>query len=245
MKISVAMAYYNGKDYIKEQLNSILEQLQEDDEVIISMDGAEDGSEQLLLDLAKKDSRIRLIDGPKQGVVRNFENALMHCQGEIIFLSDQDDVWVKGKVKKILRGFEKSGAMAILHNGMLVDENDKEIGGKTLFELRKSRPGIGKNLIKNSYVGCCMAFRRELLAVILPIPQEMYMHDYWIGTAAEMAGGVAFIKEPLIRYRRHGANVTQMRHGSIGFMIKKRFDIIKCLRILRRRLKENRNHDNE
>ena len=84
-----------------------------------------------------------------------------------------------------------------------------------------------------------MAFRRELIPVICPIPKEMYMHDYWIGTAAEYMGEVCFIKEPLIDYRRHSSNVTQMTHGSMSFMIKKRIDIVRCLGLLKRRVKES------
>ena len=83
-----------------------------------------------------------------------------------------------------------------------------------------------------------MAFRRELIPVICPIPKEMYMHDYWIGTAAEYMGEVYFIKEALIDYRRHSSNVTQMDHGSLGFMIKKRINIVRCLGLLKRRVKE-------
>ena len=82
-----------------------------------------------------------------------------------------------------------------------------------------------------------MAFKKELLPLILPIPKRMYMHDYWIGTAAELTGKVALLKEPLICYRRHGNNVTEMHHGSPGFMLKKRLDILLCLLELRRRKK--------
>ena len=233
--ISVALAYYNGKKYIKEQLDSILMQLEPEDEVIISVDGAEDGSRQLLEEWAAGDGRIRLTKGPGQGVIRNFEHALGLCRGDYIFLSDQDDIWEKNKVKKVLRAFSRSDAMAVLHNASQVDGHGKPNGQPDLFTIRKSNTGILKNFIKNSYVGCCMAFRRELLPLILPIPGYMYMHDYWIGTTAELTGGVALIKEPLIRYRRHGENVTMMHHGSPAAMLKKRWNIIRGLFVLRRR----------
>ena len=85
-----------------------------------------------------------------------------------------------------------------------------------------------------------MAFRRELLPVILPIPERMYMHDYWIGTAAELCGGVTFIGQPLIGYRRHGGNVTELSHGSLWFMMKKRMNILRCLFILKKRAAQRR-----
>ena len=238
MKISVAMAYYNGGMYIEEQMDTILTQLGEQDEVIVSVDGASDGSKPLLLKMAEEDKRIHVIKGPGKGVVKNFENAIRHCSGEIIYLSDQDDIWKPDKVKKVNEAFLNPKVKAVLHDAQIVDECGNPTGAEGLFANRGSRKGILKNLVKNSYVGCCMAFRRELIPVICPIPKEMYMHDYWIGTAAEYMGEVCFIKEPLIDYRRHSSNVTQMTHGRMSFMIKKRIDIVRCLRLLKRRVKE-------
>lgn len=240
MKISVAMAYYNGGKYIDEQLSTILMQLGEEDEVIVSVDAASDGSEEILAAWAQRDSRIRILQGPGKGVVKNFEYAISQCAGEVIFLSDQDDRWKKDKVRKVLEAFERSGASAVLHNGILIDENGQTLGDTTLFDLRNSRAGLIKNFLKNSYVGCCMAFRKELLPVILPVPETMYMHDYWIGMASEFCGGVAIIKEPLIGYRRHGDNVTDLTHGSVMYMLKKRGNILRCLCILKKRIKHNR-----
>lgn len=105
MKISVAMAYYNGGMYIEEQMDTILTQLGEQDEVIVSVDGASDGSKPLLLKMAEEDKRIHVIKGPGKGVVKNFENAIRHCSGEIIYLSDQDDIWKPDKVKKVNEAF--------------------------------------------------------------------------------------------------------------------------------------------
>ena len=235
MKISVALAYYNGGEYIKEQMDSILDQLGPSDELIISIDSAEDGSMDYLTKRAQADGRIRLTKGPGKGVVANFEHAISLCSGQVIFLSDQDDIWEKGKVETVMKAFEKGDYLAVLHNASLVDAKGVKNGESDLFTLRKSRTGILKNLILNSYVGCCMAFRRELLPVILPIPDKMYMHDYWIGTAAELCGRVGLIKRPLIRYRRHESNVTEMTHGSLGFMIRKRLGILYCLIILIKR----------
>ena len=238
MKISVAMAYYNGGEYIEEQLSSILEQMGSEDEVIISVDAVSDGSGEILERLAQEDKRIHLLAGPAKGVVKNFENAISHCTGDIIFLSDQDDVWKDDKVDKVKKAFLQSDVMAVLHNAEIINEKGQKAGGQTLFEMRNSSSGILKNFIKNSYVGCCMAFRKELLPVLFPIPENMYMHDYWIGTAAELCGGVRLVREPLIGYRRHGKNVTELSHGSMWFMLKKRINILWCLCLLKRRIKK-------
>ena len=232
MRISVALAYYNGGQYIKEQLDSIRKQLGENDEVIISVDAADDGSLEYLNSVAREDRRLHILEGPGLGVVKNFEYAIMHCTKDVIFLADQDDIWTDDKVRTVMHYFKKTDVKAILHNAELVDENGDSLG-KNMFVLRKSNKGILHNLIRNSYVGCCMAFRRELLPLICPIPDEMYMHDYWIGTIAELNGGVGLIRRPLLKYRRHGANVTQMEHGRLKEMVKKRINMLKCLHRLK------------
>ena len=137
MKISVAMAYYNGGTYIEEQMDSILSQLGNQDEVIVSVDGASDGSEPILLNMEKKDCRIQVIKGPGKGVVKNFENAIRHCTGDIIYLSDQDDIWKPDKVKKVNAAFDNLEVKAILHDAEITDENGKATGAESLFALRK------------------------------------------------------------------------------------------------------------
>ena len=237
MRISVALAYYNGGKYIEKQVYSILGQLGDEDELIISIDDASDGSMELLDRMADQDRRVHLLTGPGKGVVRNFEHAIAACRGDIIFLSDQDDIWKKNKVDQVMKAFRENDVDVILHNAELMDGDEVIQCGATMFDYRGSRTGLFKNFVKNSYVGCCMAFRSQIKDVILPIPEEMYMHDYWIGTAGEKMGGSGLLKECLIQYRRHEDNVTDLTRGSLSFMIGKRLSMLKCLRILNRRLK--------
>ncbi len=225
MKISVVLPYYDGGKYIKEQLDSILSQLGEKDEVILSIDRAADGSMEILKQYERRDERVILIKGPAKGVVKNVECAVNAASGDIIFLSDQDDVWTKQKVKRVMKAFQKSDVVAVLHNAEIVDENLKKTG-QTTFEWRKSKPGKWKNFIKNSYIGACMAFRADLKDRIFPIPDKIFMHDYWIGARAQEIGKVAFLREPLLLYRRHENNVTALKHENVLFMIRKRFYIV-------------------
>lgn len=225
MKISVALAYYDGAEYIKEQITSILSQLGPQDEVILSVDRALDGSEDMLKEWEEKDQRIFVTKGPGEGVVKNFEHAILMCSGDLIFLSDQDDVWLPDKVEKVKRAFHQKEVMAVLHDAKIVDEDLKEIE-PSFFALRGSSTGFFKNLWKNSYVGCCMAFRKEMVEEILPFPGNIYMHDYWIGATAECMGKVVLLPEPLLLYRRHGNNVTEMKHGSLLFMLEKRWNML-------------------
>ena len=145
---SVAMAFYNGAKYIDEQIRSILDNMEETDELIISVDDASDGSEAILEDWARNDQRIRIIKGPGKGVVKNFENAFKHCRGEIIFLSDQDDVWKKNKMREIERVFEDPKVMAVVHDAQIVDEKLSSLN-ETTFEWRDSKAGFWKNMKKN------------------------------------------------------------------------------------------------
>lgn len=223
-KISVAMATYNGEKYIKEQIETILKNLNDNDELVISDDGSSDMTVEIIKSF--NDKRIKLIDGPKKGLKQNFNNAIKNTSGDIIFLSDQDDVWMENKVDKIVECFESNDYILIQHDAIVVDENDN-----VLFESfaahRKVKTGIIKNLIKNSYHGCCIAFRKELKNEILPIPDNIYLHDEWIGLVAELNGKTYFLNEKLIKYRRHSENNSSFQHLPIKQMLKNRVNYAK------------------
>lgn len=223
--ISVAMATYNGEKYIKEQLESILKQLNDDDEVIISDDGSTDNTINIIKSF--EDKRIKVFDGPHNGVKQNFANAIYNCTGKYIFLSDQDDVWMKNKINKILEVFEKEGCTCVVHDNITFDSNTGKTIQESFFKFRNSKSGIIKNIIKNSYIGCCMAFKGNLKKDILPIPNDIEMHDQWIGLICEKEGKSLFINDKLIRYRRHNNNVSNMKHYSIIRMMNNRIKIIK------------------
>ena len=178
--ISVAMATFNGEKYIEEQIDSIINQLETIDELIISDDGSSDNTINIIKKYKKSDDRIKLYYGPKNGVKQNFANAINHCNGKYIFLADQDDVWYDNKIDKVLDAFATSSATCVVHNADIVDENLKKID-KSYFEYRKSGKGKIKNIVKNTYIGCCMAFNSSIKEKILPIPNDIEMHDQWIG----------------------------------------------------------------
>lgn len=225
MNNSVVIAYYNGKQYIKEQADSILGQLGPEDELIISVDSDQDGSGILLRELAQNDSRIKVIKGPGQGVVKNFQNGLLHCTKDLVFLADQDDVWLSDKVEKVTACFENPEVSVVVHNAQISDESLTSLN-ETTFQWRDSGPGFWKNIKKNSYIGCCMVFRKELLNRILPVPDTIWIHDQWIGLLCEQLGKSVFLDDILLLYRRHGGNVTELTHGSVISMLKKRYDMI-------------------
>ena len=230
MRRSVAMATYNGGAYIRQQLDSVRQQLDPDDEIIVSDDGSTDDTRAIVEALAAEDPRIRLVDGPKQGLIRNFEHALSLCGGDVIFLCDQDDVWLPDKVAACTEALTRPNVWLVLHDAHIVDGEQHRLHD-SFFEWRGVRGGKVRNLMKNSFIGCCMAFRRELLEVALPFPEGIPMHDQWLGMLAMKRGEVAFLKKPLLDYRRHGGNASADRHGSFGSMMRNRYRLWRALSI--------------
>ena len=241
MRISVAMATYNGAVFIREQLDSIIANLSNDDEIIISDDGSTDDTRCIVEEYARKYPFIRLVEGPGEGVISNFEYAINICEGKYIFLADQDDVWKPDKVRKVLEAFEKQNCCLVIHDAEVVNENLSSTIMDSFFDYRDSRPGVLANLIKNRYMGCCMAFRRELVKDILPIPKSIPMHDQWIGLVSDSLNGKScFLQEKLLLYRRHECAVSDFDHNSVGVMLRNRWVIYHYLRDRMRTIRKER-----
>ena len=229
--ISICIATYNGEKFIAEQLTSILSQIGLDDEIIISDDGSTDQTLHIIRSFS--DKRIKILHHKKKSVKRsffyttlNFENALKCAKGEYVFLSDQDDVWNPDKVEKCMRLLQDYDL--VLHDATIVNEN-LSIIEPSYFKINQSQKGIIKNVIKNSYLGCCMVFRKEVLKKSIPFPNAEIPHDIWIGLVAEYYFNVYFYKKKLVKYRRHGSNLSSSGQKSINsfrYKILYRFIII-------------------
>lgn len=204
--VSVCMATYNGSGYLRQQVDSILEQLGESDELIVSDDGSTDGTLEILQTIG--DPRIIILHNEgRHGVNANFENAVSHARGEHIFLSDQDDVWLPGKVSACVEAL-KRGTLCVVHDCRVTD-GDLHVTEESFFASRGSGPGFWKNLYRNSYLGCCMAFRREVLAWALPYPEKLpIFQEGWIASLADIKGRVEFLPIKGILFRRHGSNAS-------------------------------------
>jgi len=217
--VSVCIATFNGEKYIQEQLSSILKQLNNSDEVIISDDHSTDNTLEVIQSF--NDSRIKIfINDKEKGYTRNFENALEKASGEIIFLSDQDDVWMDDKVKKSLRLLEENDF--VVSDAQVVD-NDLKTLAKSNFELRNVQHGFFNNFIRCRYLGACYAFNKKVLEKSLPFPKnsEYIPHDYWIYMIAISNFKVSVIHEPLIQYRRHNSNTSNGGDKSSNSLFKK------------------------
>ena len=230
--ISVCMATFNGGKFIREQLESILSQLPPDAEIIIADDGSTDDT--LLVVDSLKESRIRVLPAERHlGVIYNFERALRASKGEIVFLADQDDVWLPGKVEMCLAALNE--ADLVMHDAFLLGLSDAFesawVRNGKLSDIRTYRSGVVANWWKNSFTGCCMAFRRKVLDKALPFPKNLPMHDQWLGVVAEKYFKVSYVDEPLVDYRQHSSNATHIEKSPAGVLqkIKWRVDLLKAI----------------
>lgn len=226
--ISVCLATYNGEKYIHRQVVSILNQLGSDDELIISDDGSSDYTISILNSM--KDSRIKIFINSRHGVNGNFENALNHANGDYIFLSDQDDVWMPDKVKTCM---EYLHIYSCVISDCSVEDTYGNVIYDSFYKANGTRKGKMYNLfVKNGYLGCCMAFRKEVLVKALPFPANIPMHDIWIGNVASFRYNTIFIPQKLIKYCRHGDNASSAAEVSRYSLMEKlnfRWQILKNL----------------
>ncbi len=225
--ISVCLASYNGSQYIEQQIQSILNQLNSNDELIISDDSSTD--ETVNLTKSFGDPRIKIHENNKfRNPVQNFENALKISKGEIIFLCDQDDVWLPNKVAVLkshleLNDFVSSDCKIVDQRLNIISESYlKNVDGKT---------GLIRNLFLRTspYIGCCMAFNRKVLEKSLPFPKRIKNHDYWIAMVSEAYFRTKIVYDPLVLYRRHHQNVSNTGKKSVNSFVQKlvkRKDII-------------------
>ncbi|QEC68021.1 glycosyltransferase [Panacibacter ginsenosidivorans] len=212
-EISIVIATYNGEKHIKAQLGSILHQINDNTEVVISDNGSTDNTVQMIN--AFNDPRIKLLQNlEKKGSTNNFEFGLQHTTGNIIFLADQDDIWLENKFNTCL---EKLKQYDLVVTNCKVVDDQLNVLYPSFFELNNSGKGIVRNLKKNAYLGCCLAFKREVLNISMPFPQgiEIYpMHDIWIGFVADCFFSTYFIDTPLLLYRRHQNNISTASNKS-------------------------------
>lgn len=218
-KIAVCIASYQGANFIEAQIISILQQLLPGDKIYLSDDGSTDGT----VAIARALSPELIVVGTSRvgGVVRNFERALdaaYKAGADLFMLCDQDDVWLPGRITQVRTELEAADLVVL--NGFVVD-TDLIPAGRTIAEAVGVRTGFWRNLGKNTYIGCCMAFRRTLLDIALPFPKGIAWHDWFLGLLAERFFVVKRTHEPMMYYRRHGANHSPTGEKSSNTLAKK------------------------
>jgi GT2 family glycosyltransferase len=212
-KVSVCMAAYNGARYIAAQLTSILPQLDSADEIVIVDDGSTDGTVEVVQSF--RDARIRLFrHAQNMGIVNTFEEALRRATGDLLFLSDDDDIWASDKVEKFCEAFARSPeARVVISRVRVINEMGVEVSDSRMGRGGKFAPGFWHNVIANHYQGSAMAIRASFLGSILPFPRgKSFVHDVWIGTRNDLLGGrTVYLNEELLFYRRHSRNSTRIK----------------------------------
>ena len=216
MRISVAMCTYNGAEFLPAQLTSIAEQTRVPDEIVVCDDASTDDTRRLLESFAGTSSiPVSLYFSDRNaGSLKNFERAIGLCTGDVIVLSDQDDVWRADKLQLLenaLRDHPKAGL--VFSDAELVDKNLNSLGRRMWdqvgFDAHKQkliRTGKSLDVLITGWTvtGATMAFRSEYVKLVLPTPSNIAMiHDGWIALTVASVADVIFIEEPLIKYRQH------------------------------------------
>ena len=210
-QIDILLATYNGEKYLKEQLDSILNQTYTNFRLLISDDCSNDNTKVILKEYELKDSRIKIFYQEKNmGYIKNFEFLLKNVESDFYALSDQDDIWMPEKIEVAIKKIKENDANLYFSDLKLIDEYGKNIGESFWkekgFYKKVLKDKTKKGLLLNNYVtGCTIVARKELLKEILPIPNDM-MHDYWIAIVASKKGKIVYDNVPHIQYRQHGDN---------------------------------------
>lgn len=226
MKISVCIATFNGENYILYQINSILSQLSETDEVIIVDDASHDDTVNLIKSL--NDKRVDLlVNKSNLGHVKSFSTAMELAKGDIVFLSDQDDIWLPNRLKTMIEALKNSRAYLLTSNSIFINSKGDPIEyNLDGVQGKNSTHNLG-NIIdiflgKTNYFGCAMVYKKELNEIILPIPQYVESHDLWMAIASNLMGLNLHIDEPTFKRRIHNRNASIIQRNIIK-KLKSRF----------------------
>lgn len=209
MKLSIAMATYNGAQYLEEQLDSFLAQSRLPSELVVSDDRSSDMTIEILERFkSRAPFPVRISQNEVNlGHEINFSKAIDLCEGEIIFLSDQDDVWLPSKLAVVEGIFIKENWALLVINDAEITNGTMQPTGRTVFGQTKAAGVLGDDG-KSLTLGCATAFRSELRSLISPVPALEYGHDSWIHDFTHMVGGRYVLEETLQLYRRHGGNAS-------------------------------------
>lgn len=223
MRTSVVLSSYNGEKYLREQLQSILDQTRQVDEVLIIDDASQDDTIAIVKTFINENNLSRswrlYVNEENKGWRKNFMDAFHMATGDIIFSCDQDDIWVKDKVSKMVACFEKNDKIELLSSNFspFLDKNGrrvylqngltrKKMGVNLNNELGKAK--LTNCLLYTFVPGCTIAFRKSLLKFVDLVWYPDWAHDSVLSTVAKLRGSYYFFNEPLILYRRHEGTNT-------------------------------------
>jgi glycosyltransferase involved in cell wall biosynthesis len=245
MNLSIALCTYNGAVYLNEQLESIVAQTRTPDELVISDDQSTDDTLRLIEEFAAAAGfPVRLsVNESNLGTAKNFEKAISLCRGDVIVLSDQDDVWHSDKLESVERIFEAKPRLSLVFSNAEIADETLRLFDETLFDwvhfdgpkqrLVKSGRALDLQLRENLVLGATVAFRANLKELVLPISGNgPLIHDGWIVLLIAAVGEIDFINRPLMKYRQHSAQQSRLSETSTWheIMTSSKIDHACCVR---------------
>lgn len=216
MKISIAMATYNGEKYLQEQLDSFVNQTRLPDELVVSDDCSSDGTAQIIQEFEKNAPfEVRIFCNERNlGHVQNFNRAITQCDGDYIFLSDQDDIWDEKKIDCLYNKLKNHDSIpALVHSDFsYIDSRNNVIHPSFVDKINKVHDEVNTNIIRALFygfcVGCTVAINRKLVNASMPFPEIKVGHDHWLLYGAILNGKVIFVNEQFVFHRVHKENTA-------------------------------------
>ena len=235
MKLSIAMATYNGVRHLPRQLCSICEQLQVGDEIIVVDDASDDETVELVKSFLRDAQREKKFDyqviekNKNSGVVETFQTAIVLCSKDVVVLADQDDVFLENRLNNIRAAFRSDPDLDLWVQDAFHVDDKLELNGPRFQQLLRPTDSILANFYKNRFLGATMSFRIRSREKFLPIHRFAPMHDVWIGIMIKLLGGkITFSDSVGIMFVRHGMNHTPKRRPLFK-LIKSRFKFLWAL----------------
>ena len=228
--VTVLLAVYNGEKYLREQIESVLNQTVTDIKILIRDDGSVDASCELIDEYCSKyPQKIFKIDGlPTGSAKQNFAELLKQCDSDYIMFCDQDDVWLPNKVEKTLEAIKANDnggkTPVLIHTDLKVVDNNLNIISPSFFEFQRlyqDNITLSKLLVQNYVTGCTVMINRALAQICGEVPKECIMHDWWLALVAQLFGKIICLKQPTMLYRQHSDNQVGAK-ASYGIALIKR-----------------------
>lgn len=229
IRASVCMATYRGAEYVAEQIQSILVQLGPNDELIVVDDASPDETVEVVRGF--HDSRLTLLEAAKnQGYVKSFEQGVLRSSGQYVFLADQDDVWLEGRLELMIDALKTSDVVAT---------NFEVLGGGSRGAVRELRSSDSEHYFRNlvgimigyrPYYGCGMAMTRRQAEIFAPVPEFLVeSHDLWLAICGNVGGSIRHLDEPSLLRRLHESNVTPRGWRPLPVILRARLMLVRCV----------------
>lgn len=224
--VFIVLATYNGVEYIAQQLDSLLEQ-SSPCHIYIFDDGSTDGTVELIQANYLQYGNLHLsVNKTRLGYVKNFEQGVKHVYelgAQYLALCDQDDIWHPRRIEKMVKLIaKKNSTPTLVYNDLQMMDTNRQILHPSYLQYRgytnrsNLRHSLATTLGQNGVMGNSSLINRALVKRILPFPEDLHSHDYWISLVAQLCGQCIFIPEPLVSYRIHSSNASNSTQALAG-----------------------------